>query len=706
LERLQEEGFVLLGLRPSREADLQNAAVFRFEAAAVADRRPRGAAPPAAEEEASTSGSSRGAAVAAAAARNAAAKASPRGGVAAAAALKAELPFHRLMPGDMVSASPGDAPPPARAEKSDVLTGIVLERGPAWIKLAVSESAAMEIGGAADVATSSWRIDLAANAVAHERMVAALMRFAMPGAMPSRTGGGTGRSAAAAAGASASDDVKDAETTAATAASYSPLQRALLGGGAASLAAAAAPHWLPAGRAGVRAARAAADATTAGLNASQRDAVATALGRTLTLWQGPPGTGKTRTLLALIRAAVSQRGGTRGPVVLACAPSNVAVDNIVEGLLNAGGEGVSVPGLPRPLRVIRLGAPAKVAPSLRGVTLHASAAAHPSALTAASLRDQARAAGGGAASAALRHAAREAEAKAYTDTLANADVIAATCSGAGDDTLGDLLFPWVFVDEATQATEPASLVPLVRAHAAVLVGDAAQLPPTVIAVAAADGGLGRSMPERLAARPGAAAAAVNLAGAGLSPLLLDTQYRMHPALAAFPSMRFYGSRLLSGVSASERAPPRGFAWPAASVPLAFLDVRHGAEARTQHSGSVANAAEAAVLARALARLLAAGLDPSDVGVLTPYAGQVRAIQRALGASLPPDVASGVEVRTVDGFQGREKEVILFSAVRANAGRALGFTADARRLNVAITRAKRCVPRCARLCVVFCDASVS
>jgi regulator of nonsense transcripts 1 len=80
--------------------------------------------------------------------------------------------------------------------------------------------------------------------------------------------------------------------------------------------------------------------------------------------------------------------------------------------------------------------------------------------------------------------------------------------------------------------------------------------------------------------------------------------------------------------------------------------------------------------------------PADIGVITPYAAQVRSIQRALADALPPKVAAEVEVRTVDGFQGREKEIIVFSTVRANPERQLGFTADARRLNVAITRARR------------------
>jgi len=623
-ERLLAEGYALFGLAPRREADLQNSAVFRFEAAGA--RRSPAPQP--------TQG------------LLAAARARREGRSHSAAQLLSlpELPpEHRFMVGSMVSATPGRAAPGSTGATS--VSGVVLERSPAWLKVAFSESSAAQMAAEDGDGAGVWRLDLAANAVAHERMLRGLDTFSQLGAMP-RT---------------------SLEEEGATAASYSALQRALLGGDGAGESAAMQPCWLPAGKSGRRAADAAAAAACAGLNESQRGAVSAALGRTLTVWQGPPGTGKTRTLLAFICAALRLRTGA-GPCVLACAPSNVAADHLLEGLLEGQ------PGV----RVVRLGAPAKVAPHLRRATLFAAAAQHPQMVRATQLRSAARAAGGDAgAAAALRRAAREAEATALQETLCACDVVVATCSGAGDESLlGELSFSWAVVDEATQATEPACMLPLVRARAALLVGDAAQLPPTVVSEAACQGGLELSLPERLQA---------------VAPsLLLDTQYRMHPALAAFPSLRFYRGRVRSAPTEEQRPAPPGFPWPSHAQPLAFMDVRHGAERRDAAGDSVSNAAEATLCAHIVHGLLCAqhGLKAHQLGVVTPYAAQVRLIGRALRSRLGAAAAAEVSVRSVDGFQGQERELILFSAVRANADRQLGFTADARRLNVALTRAKR------------------
>ncbi|CAM9279136.1 unnamed protein product [Phaeothamnion confervicola] len=303
---------------------------------------------------------------------------------------------------------------------------------------------------------------------------------------------------------------------------------------------------------------------------------------------------------------------------------------------------------------------------------------------------------------------------------------------------GQIRFATVLVDEATQATEPATLVPLLRGcDRLILVGDQNQLPPTVLSPAAQAGGLGRSLFARLLS-------------AGVRPILLNRQYRAHPAIARFPSDHFYGGLVLSEPQPEDRPVPAGFRWPRSGVPLAFVPVAlaggsdsRGAAAQSFGSGgggtengkgssssredeatSWCNAAEAAALAAALRRLLAAGdVRPADVGVITPYAAQVRLLTDVLrrsgslaglgeeaasaasdgfggdrstnvncvdsGGGNAADAASGsVEVASVDGYQGREKEVILLSAVRSNPGRHVGFLADWRRLNVAITRARR------------------
>jgi superfamily I DNA and/or RNA helicase len=170
---------------------------------------------------------------------------------------------------------------------------------------------------------------------------------------------------------------------------------------------------------------------------------------------------------------------------------------------------------------------------------------------------------------------------------------------------------------------------------------------------------------------------------GIEPHLLRIQYRMHPSISLFPNQQFYEGRLEDGVEASQRPAPRGMLWPDWDTPMAFLPVQEG-EVRSPDGNSKENPAEASWVSRILEQLLDGGeLEMSDIGIITPYAGQVRAIRDSIQERL-----ESVEVRTVDGYQGREKEVIIFSCVRSNSEGNVGFLADSRRLNVALTRAKR------------------
>ena len=252
-----------------------------------------------------------------------------------------------------------------------------------------------------------------------------------------------------------------------------------------------------------------------------------------------------------------------------------------------------------------------------------------------------------------------------------AQVICATCIGAGADILSKLRLPCVLVDEATQATEAATLVPLCRgAEQLVMLGDQCQLPPTVVS----------RHPTALAA---SSPLFNRLISDGAAPLLLDCQYRMHPAIAMLPCDLVYGGQLQTGVDGADRPAPPGFDWPRRDWPVALVPVLHGQE--STEGVSKLNRTEAEATARVVDGLLRAGVKPSEIGVISPYGAQVRVLRSLLrsGARDP----NSVEVSSVDGFQGREKDVIVFSCVRANAGGALGFLADARRLNVAFTRAR-------------------
>jgi len=405
------------------------------------------------------------------------------------------------------------------------------------------------------------------------------------------------------------------------------------------------------------------------MNKAQRIAAEAAIYSRLTLIQGPPGTGKTHTAVRVLEAWVGQGIGT----VLAVADSNVAVDNLLEGLLERGVEAV------------RLGQPVKVREGLRDATIDAKMEGHrlrKDLLEHLELNEKlARRIKGmrGGKEKGLAHRdlsrgwkeVRRIEAQIRDDILDRAEVLCCTCIGSGHELLDGRSFPRVLIDEATQATEPATLVPMVRgARQVVLIGDHRQLPPTVISKRAGEGALDRSLFERLVEM-------------GIEPLMLNTQYRMHPAISDFPNSQFYRGRLVNGVDESERPAPNGMLWPDWDAPIAFLPV-NGGEILSPDGASKENPVEASWVVKILLGLLETGeLSAGDIGIITPYSGQVRAIRDSM-----PESLEGIEVRTVDGYQGREKEVIIFSCVRSNNNGVLGFLSDARRLNVALTRAKR------------------
>eukprot|EP00930_Biecheleria_cincta_P021623 TRINITY_DN15975_c2_g1_i1.p1 TRINITY_DN15975_c2_g1~~TRINITY_DN15975_c2_g1_i1.p1 ORF type:complete len:1262 (+),score=287.34 TRINITY_DN15975_c2_g1_i1:128-3913(+) len=260
--------------------------------------------------------------------------------------------------------------------------------------------------------------------------------------------------------------------------------------------------------------------------------------------------------------------------------------------------------------------------------------------------------------------------------LKKAEVVCATCIGASGSTLDKARFSTVLIDECTQAAESAALVPLARGcQQAILIGDQCQLPPTVLSDVAETENLGESLFTRLVTQ-------------GVRPVLLDTQYRMHPLIAEFASAAFYNGRLQNGVSHIHRKPPEGFPWPQRHMPVAFVNLERGEEKR--EGSSYINPAEAEKTLWSLMEVCKNDqLGPEEVGIVTPYKGQVNFIKKLIRER--PGLAkfrSGLEVESVDGFQGQEKEVIIFCAVRNNREGKVGFLSDWRRLNVMLTRARR------------------
>ena len=355
------------------------------------------------------------------------------------------------------------------------------------------------------------------------------------------------------------------------------------------------------------------------LNDSQQEAVRFALTAVdLAIIHGPPGTGKTRTVVELIRQAVQ-----RGDKVLACAPSNLAVDNLLERLLAAGE------------RAVRLGHPARVMPALREHTLDLMVQDHVDVRLARKLAKEAfalrrkaarwtRARPEPGARQDMRQEARELladarrlEAQAVDQILHSATILCATTTGLDSEILGQQQFDLVVLDEACQSTEPGCWIPLLRCRRVVLAGDHCQLPPTVLSQEAAALGYGTSLMERLVA----------LYGSTITRRL-KVQYRMHRAIMEFSSLEFYDAELEAheSVQAHRLVDLPGLqANLLTETPVHFIDTAGASydEQLEPDGESRLNPQEADLVCRQVHGLLAAGVAAADIAVIAPYAAQVR-----------------------------------------------------------------------------------
>ena len=421
------------------------------------------------------------------------------------------------------------------------------------------------------------------------------------------------------------------------------------------------------------------------LDDAQRAAIDGALrSGDVALIHGPPGTGKTRTLVEVVR----QRA-RRGERVLCAAPSNTAVDNLGARLATTG------------LRVVRLGHPARVSSALAELTIDAQVESGGATELARDWRDRARAlrksamAKKGAAARELWAEARALDRDAYAEVgkaqraiVERAEVVLVTLVGAASSLLGDDRFDCVVVDEATQAPDPLLLVALARGRVAVLAGDPHQLGPVVT------GG-----PE--VARTLASTSFDRIAASEPAPMLV-VQHRMHAQIMEFPSRATYDGRLVAAPEvAAHRLEDLGVAPdPERDQPLWLVDTagKDWLEERTElDPGSSMNGAPAFAfdpstfnrgnaerVAAEARRLLSRGLPPADLAIIAAYSAQARRLRELLRV----ERAAGLEIGTVDGFQGREKEAVIVDLVRSNDHGELGFLANTRRMNVALTRARR------------------
>lgn len=397
------------------------------------------------------------------------------------------------------------------------------------------------------------------------------------------------------------------------------------------------------------------------LNGSQINAVKSVLQKPLSLIQGPPGTGKTVTSATVIYHLSKVNGGQ----VLVCAPSNVAVDQLCERIHRTG------------LKVVRLTAKSRedVESSVGFLSLHEQVRMNDSNLELTKL-SQLKSELGELSSQdekKFKSLTRAAE----REILNNADVICCTCVGAGDPRLSKMKFRTVLIDESTQSAEPECMIPLVLGcKQVVLVGDHQQLGPVIMNKKAAKAGLNQSLFERLVIL-------------GLAPIRLNVQYRMHPCLSEFPSNMFYEGSLQNGVTMQQRLRRDvDFPWPVGDTPMMFWS-NLGNEEISASGTSYLNRTEASNVEKIVTRFFKAGVQPGDIGVITPYEGQrsyvVSSMQNT--GTFKKENYKEIEVASVDAFQGREKDFIVLSCVRSNDHQGIGFLSDPRRLNVALTRAK-------------------
>lgn len=397
------------------------------------------------------------------------------------------------------------------------------------------------------------------------------------------------------------------------------------------------------------------------LNHSQVAAVKAASTRALTLIQGPPGTGKTVTSATIAYHLARQHRGK----VLVCAPSNIPVDQLAEKMHMCG------------LKVVRLFSRTRetISSHVSFLAMHEQVLQLNSSNDAFMALDTKRRNGELSKKDAerLKNVVRRAE----KEILDAADVICTTCSSSADPRLRTYDFAAVLVDEATQAVEPECLIPIVRGcRQLVLVGDHQQLGPVVMNRKVAAAGMNLSLFERLVLL-------------GHQPRRLEVQYRMHPCLSEFPSNMFYDGMLQNGVTAQQRLRKNvSIPWPVPTMPMMFYQ-NLGQEEISASGTSFLNRTEASSVEKLATLLLKAGIEPEEIGVVTPYEGQRNFLINYLQihGSMNKDLYRRMEVASVDAFQGREKDYILVSCVRSNDRAGIGFLGDPRRLNVALTRAR-------------------